>query len=170
MRTNMIAVVAFLAVLGSTSEATAQTPKPDANMRDMLLRHWNQVGDQVIKLAEEFPEDKYDYKPKPEVRTFAEQLRHVGFWNLFVIKTVRGERIDPKVNELSKAEYPSKEFLVKILKSTVADAAKLLEGSPADLPVKSAGLWVSFIEHSGEHYGQMVVYYRLNGLVPPASR
>ena len=170
MCTNMIAVAAFLVVFGPASEATAQPPKPDANMREMLLRHWNQVGDQVIKLAEEFPEGKYDYKPKPEVRTFAEQLRHIGFWNLFVIKTVRGEKIDPKINELSKAEYPSKESLVKILKSTVADAAKLLERSPADLPVKSAGLWVSFIEHSGEHYGQMVVYYRLNGLVPPASR
>jgi hypothetical protein len=164
-----IALVAVLCLAGALA-VRAQPPKPDANMRDMLLRHWNQVGDQVIKMAEEFPADKYDYKPKPEVRTFADQLRHVGFWNQFVIKTLRGEKIDPKINELSKSEYPTKESLVKVLKSTVAEAAKLLEGSPGDLPVRSAGLWVSFIQHSGEHYGQMVVYYRLNGLVPPASR
>jgi hypothetical protein len=36
--------------------------------------------------------------------------------------------------------------------------------------VKLAGLYVTFTEHSGEHYGQLVVYYRLSGLVPPASR
>jgi hypothetical protein len=121
-------------------------------------------------MAEEFPEDKYDFRPVAGVRTIADQLRHVAFWNLFVVKTARGEKIDPSINELSRTEYPSKASIVKILRSTLDDATAELKKDVASPSAKHTDLWVSFTEHSGEHYGQMVVYYRLNGIVPPASR
>jgi hypothetical protein len=72
--------------------------------------------------------------------------------------------VDPKINELAKAEYPTKPAIVKVLKSSFAEATAELK-KEADTPVaKRADLWVTLTEHSGEHYGQLVVYYRLNGL------
>jgi DinB superfamily len=144
--------------------------KTDLALRDVLLAQWSDIGEKVVKLAEEFPEGKYDFRPVPDVRTFADQLRHVAFWNLYVSKTARGEKIDPAQNELPKAEYPTKAKIVAVLKSTLADATAELKKEDATPAAKRARLWITFTEHSGEHYGQMVVYYRLNGIVPPASR
>jgi uncharacterized damage-inducible protein DinB len=163
-------LVPLLAMLGHAGTASAQTPKPDLTLRDALLRHWTEIGDKIVKMAEEFPEDKYEFRPVKEVRTFADNLRHVAFWNGYVAKTVRGEKADPKANELPKSEYASKAAIVKALKSSLDEATELLKKSPATPSAKVSDLWVSFIEHSGEHYGQLVVYYRLNGIVPPASR
>jgi uncharacterized damage-inducible protein DinB len=165
-----IVLIPLLAILGQAGAAQAQTPTPDPTLRDALLRHWSEVGDKIVKMAEEFPEDKYEFRPVKEVRTFADNLRHVAFWNTFVSKTIRGEKADGSINELPKADYPSKAAIVKALKSSLAEATELLKKSPATPPTRQVNLWVSFIEHSGEHYGQLVVYYRLNGIVPPASR
>ena len=162
-------VVSVFAVLGS-GIAHAQTAKPDPTLRDVLLRQWSDIGEKVVKMAEEFPEDKYEFRPVAGVRTFADNLRHVAFWNGFVAKSARGEKADGKLNELPKAEYPTKAAVVKALKSSLAEATALLKQEPATPSTKLINLWVSFTEHSGEHYGQLVVYYRLNGIVPPASR
>jgi uncharacterized damage-inducible protein DinB len=157
-------------MLGHASVSYAQTPQPEPTLRDALLRHWVEVGGKIVKMAEEFPEDKYEFRPVAEVRTFADNLRHVAFWNSYVARTIKGEKVDPKQNELPKAEYASKAAIVKALKSSLDEATDLLKKSPATPSTKVSDLWVAFIEHSGEHYGQLVVYYRLNGIVPPASR
>ena len=161
-------VVCALALAGQP--AVAQTPKPDSTVRDVLLKQWSDIGEKVVKMAEEFPEDKYEFKPVAVVRSFGDQLRHVAFWNGFVAKSARGEKADGKQNELPKAQYPTKAAVVKALKDSLAEATALLKDGPATPSPKLTDLWVSFTEHSGEHYGQLVVYYRLNGLVPPASR
>jgi len=150
--------------------AQAQAAKPDPTPRDVLLRQWTDIGEKVVKLAEEFPEDKYEFRPVAGVRTFGDQLRHVAFWNGYVAKSARGEKADGKQNELPKAEYATKASVVAALKRSLAEATALLKNGPATPSPKLLDLWVSFTEHSGEHYGQMVVYYRLNGIVPPASR
>ena len=80
------------------------------------------------------------------------------------------EKIDANQNELSKTEYPTKDKIVAALKQTFADATAELKKAQPTPSAKFSRLWVTFTEHSGEHYGQLVVYYRLNGLVPPASR
>jgi hypothetical protein len=162
-------VVSAFVVLGPV-RAQAQTPKPPQSTRDVLLEHWSEIGEKVVKLAEEFPEDKYEFRPVAGVRTFGDQLRHVAFWNGYVAKKARGEKADGKQNELPKAEYATKASVVAALKSSLAEATALLKNGPATPSPKLIDLWDSFTEHSGEHYGQMVVYYRLNGIVPPASR
>lgn len=167
-----VTIAIVCALLAGTRTSHAQTPaaKPDPVLRDVLLQQWTDIGEKIIKMAEEFPADKYDFRPTPEVRTFADALRHVAFWNLYVQKTARGEKIDARQNELPKAEYPTKDKIVQALKRTFADATAELKKEAASPIAKRAGLWVTFTEHSGEHYGQLVVYYRLNGIVPPASR
>ena len=159
-----------LSLLFGTGHAQTPPAKPDPVLRDVLLEQWTDIGEKIIKMAEEFPADKYDFRPTPEVRTFADVARHVAFWNLYVQKTARGEKIDARQNELPKAEYPTKDKMVDALKRTFADATAELKKEAASPAAKRARLWVTFTEHSGEHYGQLVVYYRLNKIVPPASR
>ena len=167
-RSVVIAVASsVLSTLGSPAEAQS---KPPANSREMLLVHWNDIGGKVVKLAEEFPEDKYNFKPVDGVRTFADQLRHVAFWNNYLARTARGEKVDTAPNEISKTEFATKVKIVEALKQSVADAAAELKKQPDTPLLKVADGFTAFIGHNGEHYGQLVVYYRLNGLVPPASR
>jgi uncharacterized damage-inducible protein DinB len=139
-------------------------------MRDVLVTRWSEIGDKMVKLAEEFPEDRYEAKPVADVRSFADQLRHVAFWNRYVQKTLRREEADGQANELPKTSYPTKAKIVKVLRSTFDDVAKELTAANGSATNADADTMVSFIEHSGEHYGQLVMYARLNGIVPPASR
>ena len=139
-------------------------------MRDVLVTRWSEIGDKMVKLAEEFPEDRYDAKPAPDVRSFADQLRHVAFWNRYVQKTLRREEADGQANELPRTSYPTKAKIVKVLRSTFDDVAKEFGAMNGNGSKADADTMVSFIEHGGEHYGQLVVYARLNGIVPPASR
>jgi hypothetical protein len=163
-------IVSVFVLSGPPAAAQSPAPKPDPTMRDVLLQQWSDIGEKVVQLAEQFPEDKYEFRPVAGVRTFGDQLRHVAFWNGYVAKTARGEKADGKLNELPKAQYATKAAVVKALKDSLAEATALLKNGPVTPSAKLTGLWVSFTEHSGEHYGQMVVYYRLNGIVPPASR
>ena len=138
--------------------------------RDVLVSRWCEIGDKVVRLAEEFPGEKYDHAPAPGMRSFADQLRHVAFWNDYVGKTIRRAPVDGEANELPRAAYPTKPAVVAAVRETFDGvAAGLKERSDSPDPSDQETL-LSFIEHNGEHYGQLVVYYRLNGLVPPASR
>jgi len=139
-------------------------------MRDVLVTRWSEIGDKLVKLAEEFPEDKYDARPVPEVRSFADQLRHVAFWNRYVEKTLRREEAESQTNELPRASYATKSKILKVLRSTFDDVAKEMSGMNGSATKADADTMVSFIEHGGEHYGQLVMYARLAGIVPPASR
>jgi uncharacterized damage-inducible protein DinB len=138
--------------------------------RDVLIARWSEIGDKMVKLAEEFPEDKYNASPVPGVRSFADQLRHVAFWNEYVHKTIRREPADGAANELPRNAYPTKSKIVTVLRKSFDEVKCELANGGATPEVSDVDTLVTFIEHSGEHYGQLVVYTRLNGLVPPASR
>lgn len=165
-----VMLTGLLVVISSASRSSDAQTKPEPSLRDVLREQWTEIGEKVVKLAEEFPADKYDFKPVPEVRSFADQLRHVAFWNEYVEKTARGEKIDPAINELSRSEYPTRDKIVAALRASLQRATAELDKENAALSARRAKLWVTFTEHAGEHYGQLVVYYRLNGIVPPASR
>lgn len=138
--------------------------------RDVLTARWSEIADKIVKLAEEFPADKFEFSPASDVRTFATQLRHVAFWNRYAAASLRGEKMDGSPNELARETYPTKAKIVSALRDSFAAVEKVLrdaEESP-DTPVLDT--IASYLGHNGEHYGQMVLYYRLNGLVPPASR
>jgi DinB superfamily len=135
-----------------------------------LIGRWEQVCQKLTALAEEVPENKFDYRPVQVVRTFADVLRHVAFWNQYVADTARGRKGDDTANELSRDGYSTKTRIVDALKRSAADAADALKGNASGLRPEMAEMVVTFIEHNCEHYGQLVVYARLNQIVPPASR
>jgi len=170
----------FVPMANAQAPAKNAAPKPPDNPSKVLLDGWNDVGRKLIAMAEDFPEDKYDFKPNPAQRSFAEQLLHAAGGNYFFINPAKGVKAptgDPK-----RADYATKAAVVAFVKKSFADGADLIkskgDGGLGDLYVDpfsngqtrfSDGAW-AFIEHSGEHYGQLVVYYRVAGLVPPESR
>jgi hypothetical protein len=93
---------------------------------------------------------------------------HFASGNIFAAKAGRGEKV--KWDELDPKDYKTKQAIVALLDQSITDATASLKAIPADHFNKTLSPWLSVIEHAGEHYGQLVVYYRNNGLVPPESR
>jgi uncharacterized damage-inducible protein DinB len=135
-----------------------------------LIGRWEQVAQKLLSLAEEVHENHFDYRPVSGVRTFAEVLRHVAFWNIFLADSARGKKANDTANELSKKEYSTKAQIVNVLRRSAADATEAFKEHLPSLSPEFAEMLVTFIEHNCEHYGQLVVYSRLNGIVPPVSR
>lgn len=133
--------------------------------QDVLIARWNETADKVVQLADEFPADRYEFAPSPGVRTFAEQARHVAFWNQYLAASLRGESPDGAANELPPTEFGDKPRIVPALRDSFGAVARAVAASD-----DGAADVIAYIGHNSEHYGQMVLYYRLNGLVPPASR
>lgn len=173
-------LMGMAAAQGTAKDATP--PKPPDSPSKVLLDSWNDIGRKLIAMAEDMPEDKYDFKPNPAERSFAEQLLHAAGGNYFFINPAKGLKApegDPK-----RAEYKTKAAVVDFVKKSFADGAALIQSKGdsglGDLMIDpfskqpqqsrfSDFAW-GFIEHDGEHYGQLVVYYRVAGLVPPESR
>jgi uncharacterized damage-inducible protein DinB len=135
-----------------------------------LIGRWEQLGQKLARFAEELPESKFDYRPVDGVRTFADVLRHVAFWNRYVADCARGKKGDDTANELPKDEFPTKKRILNALKQSNADATSALMDHKSGLSPEMTEMLVTFIEHNCEHYGQLVVYARLNRIVLPASR
>jgi len=147
----------------------------------VLLDSWNDIGRKLIAMAEDFPEDKYDFKPTPAQRTFAEQLLHMAGANYYFINPVIGQK-PPAGEDPKRDQYKTKADVVAFVKKSFADGAAAIKAKGDkglnDLIVdefshqqyRVIDYGYGFIEHCGEHYGQLVVYYRVSGLVPPESR
>jgi len=135
-----------------------------------LINQWEHVGEKLLALAEAIPEKKYDYRPIDEVRTFADVLRHVAFWNRSVADSARGIEGDYTANKLSASEFSNKKKIVEALQQSTMEASAALKAHRSGLPPEKVEMLVTFLEHNCEHYGQLVVYARLNAIVPPASQ
>jgi len=161
---------------GGGKAAQQAAPAATTNPNKGFLETWKYISGKLLAMAEDFPEDKYDYKPKPEVRSFAEQLLHatgsVYEWKA----TIEGKQFKES-DEAKRSDFKNKAEIVAYAKKAVADGTAMLEKADFSKTIADQRrqinpyqFWSDFCEHPAEHYGQMVVYYRLNGLVPPASR
>jgi uncharacterized damage-inducible protein DinB len=142
----------------------------EGTVSSKLIERWEQVCQKMTVLAEAVPENIFDYRPVDGVRTFADILRHVAFWNGHVADSAHGRKGDDTANELPKDEFSTKTRIISALKHNAASATEALKENPSGLSPDMAEMVVIFIEHTCEHYGQLVVYARLNGIIPPASR
>lgn len=140
-------------------------------MRDVLITRWSDIGSRIVGLAESLPEESYDFRPVPEVRSSAEQLRHVAFWNDYLRDILRGAEADGAANELPADAYPTRTEILPALRESFDGVRAEIEARKwkGDAGSKELDMVVSYIEHAGEHYGQLVVHARLCGVVPPAS-
>lgn len=135
-----------------------------------LIVHWNQICEKIAALADEMPDSKFQYRPTESVRTFEEMLRHIAFWNYYVAEWLRGKRPDEAANELPREKYPTKADVIEAVRRSASEATAALQASSAQLTPGIVEMVVMFIEHNSEHYGQLSVYARMNGITPPASR
>jgi DinB superfamily len=130
--------------------------------------HFTSLNKRLLDMAEDFPEDKYDFRLKPEMRTFGAVVVHLASGNIYTAKAGRGENVNRE--ELNPKDYKTEAALVALLKKSIADADATLKSLPDDSFAKTIEPWIGVVEHSAEHYGLLVAYYRANGLVPPVSR
>jgi uncharacterized damage-inducible protein DinB len=180
--TVIIAAGLFTALATAQDAMKKQTPpKPAVGPSQALLDNWNDIGRKLIAMAEDFPEDKYDFKPVPTQRSFAEQLLHAANTNYFFTNPAMGLK-PPAEEDPKREQFESKAAIVEFVKKAFADGAAaikqkgdkgmndLLVDPFANQQVRVSDMAWGLLEHSGEHYGQLVVYYRVAGLVPPESR
>jgi hypothetical protein len=162
----MIRLAGYIALgLSLTASTWAEPPKtPAAELKEDFAS----INRQVLDMAKDFPADKYDYKLRPEMRSFGAVIVHIASGNVYAAKAGRGENV--KWDELDPANYKTKAQAVALLEKSITDATATLTSRPTESFQKSVEPWVSIIEHAGEHYGLLVAYYRANGMVPPASR
>jgi uncharacterized damage-inducible protein DinB len=176
----LLSAVFFVLPVTAQAPNKDAAPKPPLSPSQTLLDAWNDIGRKLIAMAEDMPEDKYDSKPTPAQRSFAEQLLHAAGGNYFFINPAKG--LKPPEGDPKRSDFKTKAAVADYVRKSFADGADLIKSKGDkglnDLFVDpfskqqvrvGENAW-GFIEHSGEHYGQLVVYYRVAGLIPPESR
>src|ERR1700682_6084574 len=101
MKRSSLALVAvtFLAVGGKTlygqGQSQNQAPRPACSRADETLAMWNDIGNKLIAMAQDFPEDKYDFKVQADQRTFAQNILHVAAADYDLMSSVAGSHLGP---------------------------------------------------------------------------
>jgi uncharacterized damage-inducible protein DinB len=182
-RTTILATVLLALAFSAHAQDTMKKDtavKPADPESKVVLDSWNDIGRKLTAMAEDFPEDKYDFKPTPAERSFAEQLLHAAGSCYYFTNPAMGLK-PPAPEDPKREQYKSKADIVAFVKKAFADGATAIQSKGEKglmsqvvyYPQQKArviDIAYGIIEHSGEHYGQLVVYYRLAGLVPPESR
>lgn len=181
---------AVLCLAITTTVGVAQDAKsaPEPRTMDQVLdRSVSNVEREFVSAADAMPEDKYSFAPSTGefkgVRNFGQQVKHVAAVNYLVGAAMLGEK--PPVdtgNENGPDSVKTKAEISKFLKDSFAyvhKAVSAIDEKNAVAPIKSPfgqgsatrlGLATLIVGHCFDHYGQMVEYLRLNGIIPPASR
>ena len=173
--------IALLLVIAFAATASAQQPAPKpATLPDSLNYMLKMVSKDFTDLADAMPEDKWSFKPTATVRTFGEQVKHVACANEAWSKKLRGEKPPAHCDTGGPNPAKSKAEIMAYLRNSFATLDDAVAATTADnlltpvrgpyagsnrLEIFNAALW-----HTTDHYGQLVVYLRMNGIVPPASR
>lgn len=169
---------------GQTSQTTPTPAKPAKPAVGTLMtpaetygKLLNGVEQEFVSAAEAMPEDKYDFAPTQGefkgVRTFGEQVKHVAESNTFFFHDATKPLVD---NRADFEKLKTKAEIVAALKDSLKLAHEYVGGITAQNAFvmtpngTRGGMAALGISHMMDHYGQMVVYLRMNGIVPPASR
>jgi hypothetical protein len=161
------AVLAF--AISTPGQEAAQSQKQKTPSQ-AVLEDWNDIGKRLVTMAEDWPEEKYGYRLKPEIRSFQEVLLHIAGSNYDVLSTITKSKTGDNRNNPPVAEYKTKAQTVAFLRKSIADGGAEIQKEGDAGVMKNLDNWISFTEHMGEHYGLLVAYYRATGGVPPESR
>ncbi len=167
------AVPALAAPAAAQDAAGAATPAPMTAIRGS----WQQMTAWVTAAAEQVPDSLYAYRPTPEVRSFGELIGHVAGSQNMICAVALGEAA-PEEDAVEKSRTTKAE-LVQALKESTAYCERAY-GQPLETTYQPAtifgmeGTRFSVLTlnatHNAEHYGNIVTYMRLNGMVPPSSQ
>ena len=189
----LLAVLIFTAIAlrqGKNSAAAAAAPQAQqaSTLASNVDREVSGIEKQVVEAAEAMPEDKFNFSPESlhisgsdykGVRTFAVQVKHIGASNYFIWSPLTGDKLPEGLKAGNGPEnLKTKADILQFLKESFAlghkAAATLTTENMLQPPGsgKSSRLHLAEfgVAHAFNHYGQMVEYLRMNGVVPPASR
>ena len=184
MKRGLILAIGMVAVLTAAADARAQgrgrggAPACTTVQCD-VLGDWGRGYELLIGVAEAMPEDKFGFKPTPAQQTFGERVLHVVTTDLGILQALGGKTPVPMVNtkaatkaELLAALKQSFDYGDAVIKEfTDQQWVERVAPPPFMGPSASRARIIYFdMQHSNDMYGQFVVYLRLNGGTPPASR
>jgi uncharacterized damage-inducible protein DinB len=164
-------VLAAVAVSSLFAQGTSPTMTKD------LAATWERAAADIIDVAEAMPEERYEFKPTAEVRTFSDQLVHVAGIVQRFIDTAKGVKSESAHahTTMTKAEVVAllkqtfqagQEMIVSLTDTQLSEPVKFPFG---DRMVTRSGFWMGPLYQVANHHGQLVVYLRLSGIVPPAT-
>jgi uncharacterized damage-inducible protein DinB len=160
--------------------AEAPAPAPSSQVLRDLRTDWQAQKDTMMKIADAMPEGKVGYKSTPPQRNYGEQIMHVALTNVELLKVLGGKTPPPAFTvesaktkaDILKALSDSYDYGTALLneesESTIGSSVK--DSPPWLGPATRARIYWTLLAHTMDIYGQMAVYLRLNGIVPPASR
>src|SRR6266436_7749813 len=176
---------------GATAASTPQaqpSQQPSPTVASFVDREISAIEKQVVEIAEAMPEDKFNFTPESlnipggdykGVRTFAVQVKHIAASNYFLWSPLTGDKVPENIKDGNgPADLKSKADILKFLKDSFALGHKAAATLTAENMLQNPGnskstrlrLATFGVAHAYDHYGQMVEYLRMNGIVPPASR
>ncbi len=173
-------VPALILLAAASAPLAAQAPaahaaSPDASVK-AIKSTWEMMTNWVTQSAEMMPEDKYSYRPTPDVRTFGEIIGHVAGAQNMICAIAMGEK--PAAEDAVEKSTKTKAGLVEALKASTKYCGKAYEQNDmaSRMPAELFGQKVTRMHalnlnaaHNAEHYGNLVTYLRINGMVPPSS-
>ena len=160
-------------VAAAPSSVSAQTASP--TMVKELVATWQRAATDLIDVAEAMPEEKYDYKPAPEMATFRDQLVHVAGIAQRFVDSAKGSTSEHAHKAMTKAEVigllketlqAGKDTLGSLTDSQLLEQVKFPFGNRM---VTRFTFWLGPLYQFRNHHGQLVVYLRMNGIVPPTT-
>ena len=187
----LIFAVTALGRATDSAKAAPQTPPSQQSpptVASIVDGEISNIEKQIVDVAEAMPEDKYNFSPETlnipgadykGVRTFAVQVKHVAASNYFIWSPLTGDKLPEGLKDGNGPEnLKTKADIIKFLKDSFAlghkAAATLTTENMLQNPGNSKSTRLRLatfgVAHAFDHYGQMVEYLRMNGIVPPASR
>ena len=176
-RVILVVLLSTFTTAALHTQAAAQTEASATAAVRTLRALWEQLTGYITTTAEELPDSLYSYRPTPEVRTFGQLIGHVaGAQHLICAAALGepgGEEDDIERTKTTKAD------LVAALKASTQYCARTYAQTDASTQQSTKLFWQERTRlfalglnatHNGEHYGNLVTYMRLNGIVPPSSR
>jgi hypothetical protein len=172
----------------AASAPQAQPSQPPPTIASIVDREISTIEKQVVDVAEAMPEDKFNFSPEnlnipgadyKGVRTFAVQVKHVAASNYFLWSHLTGDKLPEGLKDGNGPEnLKTKADILKFLKDSFVLGHKAATTLTTENMLQTAEnsnsprlyLATFAVAHAFDHYGQMVEYLRMNGIVPPASR
>lgn len=163
---------------GPKPQASTGAPAPSTVLND-LLKDWQGQKKTMMTIADAMPEDKFDFKSTPAQRSYGEQVMHIALINVQLLKLIGGKATPPSFTaqsaktkaEIVQAMSDSYDYGIALIKEQTDATMIQTVPAPAFLGASTrARIFWTLLAHSMDIYGQMAVYLRLNGVVPPASR
>lgn len=192
---TLLLLLAFIVPAIAQQRPTSDELSRDETPAKAIMRTFEFQEYDVRSAAEAMPEDKWDFRPvqtgqfkneKPEfgpaeVRTFAEQVKHVACSNFAFSAELDGAKPPEACDKGGPSPAHTRAELLTYLRDSFAALTKSLNAitvknmfdpikGPYATPNTRLGMAAICVWHAADHYGQMTIYFRMNGIVPPSSR